>query len=96
MTWPQFNTWGALCSLLRGFFVGDEHFDLVEGFLGPGGRRGSSGRGLGVGGACVGAGDVDFFSGAPRWFGWGEVCDEDYSFTGQHCQRNKKNRRRAS
>lgn len=75
--------------LLRGFFIGDEDFDLVEGLLGASRGRGSSGRRLGVGGACMGAGNVDLFASATWWFGVGKVCDEDYSFAGQHCQERK-------
>lgn len=71
---------------LRGFLVGDEHFDLVEGLFGAGGDRRGGGGGLVVGGASVGAGDVDLFAGAARWFGVGKIGDEDYSFAGQHCQ----------
>ena len=42
-----------------------------------------------MGGACMGAGDVDLFTSAARGFGVGEVCDKDYSFTGQHCQKTE-------
>lgn len=34
----------------------------------------------------MGAGDVDLFTSTAGWFGVGEVCDENYSFTCQHCQ----------
>lgn len=71
---------------LRGLFIGDEHFDLVEGFLGTSRGRSSSRGRFGVGGACMGAGDVDLFASTAWWFGVGKVCDEDYSFTGQHCR----------
>lgn len=72
--------------LLRGLFVGDQHFDLVEGLLSTSWGRRSSGRRLGMGRACMRAGDVDFFTGTAGWFGVGEVCDENYSFTCQHWQ----------
>lgn len=70
---------------LRGFFIGDEHFDLIEGLLGSGRGRSSSRHRLGVGGACMGAGNVDFFASTAWWFGVRKVCDENYSFARQHC-----------
>lgn len=39
-----------------------------------------------MGGACMGASDVDLFTSTAGWFGVGEVCDENYSFTCQHWQ----------
>ncbi|TNN33334.1 hypothetical protein EYF80_056505 [Liparis tanakae] len=70
----------------RGLLVGDEHFDLVEGLLGAGGHRRRAVGGLVVGGACVGAGDVDLLAGVARRLGVGEVGDEDDALAGQHCR----------
>lgn len=78
--------WSVIWWLLRGLLIGDEHFDLVEGFLGAGGSRGGGRGGLGVGRACMRAGDVDLFTSIAWRFGGREVRNEDYSFTGQHCQ----------
>jgi len=77
--------WGVLDS--RGFLIGDEHFDLIEGFFGTGGLSRSR---FAMGRAGMRTGDINLLASTARWFRVREICDEHYTLTGQHYDIDRK------
>lgn len=71
----------------RGFLIGDEHFDLIEGFFGTGGLNRSR---FAMGGAGMRAGNINLLASTARRFRVREICDEHYTLTGQHCDIDRK------
>lgn len=57
------NIWVVLN--LRGFLIGDEHFDLIEGLFGTG--RLSRSRFV-MGGAGMRTGNINLLTSTSRWF----------------------------